>query len=67
MLHPHQRLIMPLCILNQGRAVSFIDALDGEGDQSILGVDLKTLRSGIVVKTRWEDKVEDTASDAWRS
>jgi len=43
------------------------DALDGEGEQSILGIDLKTLRSGVVVKTWWEDKVDETATDAWRS
>merc|ERR1719329_1128327 len=44
-----------------------LDALDGEEGQKVLGIDLKTLRSGVVVKTWWEDKVEDTKSDNWRS
>jgi len=43
-----------------------LDALDGEGEQKIFGIDLKILRSGVVAKTWWEKDFDDAKSDNWR-
>ena len=43
-----------------------LDSLD-RGDQTVLGLDLKTLRSGVVVKTWWEQEVDRASSDDWRN
>jgi hypothetical protein len=45
-----------------------LDGLDNneDGSKKILGVDLSTLRAGVVVKTWWEQDVDKTVSDEWR-
>jgi hypothetical protein len=37
------------------------------GDKKLLGVDLATLRKGVVIKTWWEQDVDKTVSDDWRN
>uniref|UniRef100_A0A6T8PIZ3 DUF1995 domain-containing protein n=1 Tax=Hemiselmis andersenii TaxID=464988 RepID=A0A6T8PIZ3_HEMAN len=46
-----------------------LDGLDDneEGDKKLLGVDLATLRKGVIVKTWWEQDIEKTKSDDWRN
>lgn len=46
-----------------------LDGLDDNegGDKKIMGVDLATLRKGVVIKTWWEQDVDKTVSDDWRS
>jgi hypothetical protein len=48
-----------------------LDSLDGAGADGggakVLGFDLKTLRSGVVVKTWWEQDIDQTESDDWRN
>ena len=45
-----------------------LDSLDTEEQrsQTFFGLDLATLRSGVVVKTWWEQDTDKTASDNWR-
>jgi hypothetical protein len=46
-----------------------LDGLDNneDGKKKLLGVDLNKLRSGVVVKTWWEQDVDKTVSDDWRN
>jgi len=46
-----------------------LDGLDDNegGDKKLLGVDLATLRKGVVIKTWWEQDVDKTVSDDWRN
>jgi len=43
-----------------------LDALDTQKDGKVFGIDLKTIRSGVVIKTWWEQDIEKCDSDAWR-
>lgn len=46
-----------------------LDGLDDneKGDKKVFGVDLATLRAGVVVKTWWEQDIDKTVSDDWRN
>ena len=43
-----------------------LDALDPQKDGKLFGIDLKTLRGGVVAKTWWEKDIDKCVSDAWR-